>query len=50
MKDQLSRVTTDLHNNSNNIGTLNEKTSDLQKQLGTEKEELEKRYAELKVC
>ena len=49
MKDQLSRVTTELHNNSSNVGTLNEKTSDLERQLGTEKEEIEKRQAELKV-
>ena len=49
MKDQLSRVTTELHNNSSNVGTLNEKTSELERQLGTEKEELEKRQAELKV-
>ena len=49
MKDQLSRVTTELHSNSSNVGTLNEKTSDLERQLGTEKEEIEKRQAELKV-
>ena len=49
MKDQLSRVTTELHTNSSNVGTLNEKTSELERQLGTEKEELEKRQAELKV-
>ena len=49
MKEQLSRVTTDLHNNSSTVGTLNEKTTALENMLTAEKEELEKRHAELKV-
>ena len=41
MKDQLSRVTTELHSNTTSVGTLNEKTTELEQQLGTEREEME---------
>ena len=49
MKDQLSRVTTELHSNTTSVGTLSEKTSELEQQLGTEREEMDKKQAELKV-
>ena len=49
MKDQLSRVTTELHSNTSSVGTLNEKTTELEQQLGTEREEMDKKQAELKV-
>ena len=41
MKDQLSRVTTELHSNTSSVGTLNEKTTVLEQQLGTEREEMD---------
>ena len=49
MKDQLSRVTTELHSNTTSVGTLSEKTTELEQQLGTEREEMDKKQAELKV-
>ena len=34
----VSRVTTELHSNTSSVGTLNEKTAELEHQLGTERE------------
>ena len=43
-------MTTDLHNNSSSMGTLSEKTVDLENKLKVELEEVKKKEAELKVC
>ncbi|XP_060568245.1 centrosomal protein of 63 kDa-like isoform X7 [Ruditapes philippinarum] len=50
MKDQLARVTEELHGNSNNFLGLKEKSGNLERKLKTEEEEVKKRDAELKVA